>query len=71
MLFKRNLINTIKKTSEDYEDIIEIDWVSYMLAAKEMCISEEEFWDTDPIFFNKLYEKYQENKIKEMKLNGR
>ena len=39
-----------------------------MLAAKEMCMNEKEFWDTNPIFFNRLYEKYQESKIKEMRL---
>lgn len=61
-----------KKTGEDYEDTLEIDWVEYMLASREMGMSEDEFWNSDPIFFNRCYERYQERRIKEVEqLYGR
>ena len=33
-----------------------IDWAEYMVIARKMGMSEEEFWNSDPIFFNKCYE---------------
>lgn len=61
-----------KKTGESYEDAVDIDWVEYMLAAKEMGMNEKEFWNSDPIFFNKCYERYQEWKMREVRqLYGR
>lgn len=30
----------------------------YMVAAKEMGMSEDEFWNSDPIFFNRCYETF-------------
>ena len=35
--------------------------------AKEMGMSEEEFWNSDPIFFYECYEKFIERKIREVK----
>ena len=43
-----------------------------MMIAREMGMSEEEFWNSDPIFFCKCYEKFCERKIDEVKaLYGR
>ena len=33
-----------------------------------MGLSEEEFWNADPIFFIECYERFEENRIKEMKM---
>lgn len=30
-------------------------------------MSEEEFWNSDPIFFNKCYEEYQRQRMQEMR----
>lgn len=38
------------------------------MTAKEMGMSEEEFWNSDPIFFHKCYEKFCQRKIEELKL---
>lgn len=37
-----------------------------MVAAKEMGMSEEEFFNSDPIFFNECYEIFQDRKRKEL-----
>ena len=42
------------------------------MAAREMGMSETEFWESDPIFFNKCYEAFQRKKQREMRrLYGR
>lgn len=38
-----------------------------MMAGREMGMSEAEFWNTDPIFFNEQYEIFQKRKIEEVK----
>lgn len=43
-----------------------------MIAAREMGMSEEEFFNSDPIFFNECYEIFRDRKRKElMSLYGR
>lgn len=37
-----------------------------MVAAREMGMSEAEFWNSDPIFFNECYEAYQKKKRREV-----
>ena len=39
-----------------------------MIAAREMGMSEEEFWNSDPIFFNECYEIFQLKKRKELEV---
>ena len=41
---------------------IDIDWAEYRICAAEMGMSEEEFFNCDPIFFNEMYEKFWERK---------
>lgn len=43
-----------------------------MISAREMGMSEDEFWNSCPIFFNECYEEYIRRKRKEVEsLNGR
>lgn len=42
--------------------MIDINWAEYMTCAKEMGMSQDEFWGSDPIFFNECYEILQERK---------
>lgn len=49
-----------------------MDWAEYMTAARKMGMSEEEFWNSDPIFFNRCYEAYQKDREREVRaLYGR
>ena len=41
---------------EEKEEEIEINWAEYMVCARKMGMSEEEFWNSDPIFFNECLE---------------
>lgn len=47
--------------------MMELNWAEYMMAARRMRMSEEEFWNSDPIFFNECYEIYQRDKRNEVK----
>lgn len=43
-----------------------------MIAARKMGMSEEEFWNSDPVFFNECFEAYQKDREREVKaLYGR
>ena len=43
-----------------------------MMAAKRMGMSEEEFWNPDPFFFNRCYEIYKRDREREVRaLYGR
>lgn len=43
-----------------------------MTAAREMGMSEEEFWNSDPVFFNECYREYQKRQVQKMEaLYGR
>ena len=64
----KRLIN-IKKRShkkesatdqEEEKEEIEINWAEYMVAARMMGMSENEFFNSDPIFFNECLEVWQE-----------
>ena len=44
-----------------------MDWATYMVCAREMGMSEEEFWNSDPIFFNECYNVYIQRKMEEVK----
>lgn len=37
------------------------------MAARRMGMSEKEFWNSDPIFFNECYETFQKEKAEEIK----
>lgn len=39
-----------------------------MVAAREMGMSESEFWNSDPIFFNECYEIFQLRKREEVRM---
>lgn len=66
------MINMLKKTGEDEGEAVDINWPEYMIAARKMGMSEEEFWNSDPIFFNECYEVFQKEKRKEVEaLYGR
>lgn len=39
-----------------------------MVCSKEMGMSEDEFWNSCPIFFNECYNVYMERKTEEMKM---
>ena len=39
---------------------MDIDWAEYMVCARKMGMSEEEFWNSDPIFFNECLEVFTE-----------
>ncbi len=38
-----------------------------MVSAREMGMSEEEFWNSDPIFFNECYEAFQTKRAQEVR----
>lgn len=38
-----------------------------MTAARKMGMSEEEFWNSDPVFFNECYEEFQRDRRQEVK----
>lgn len=44
-----------------------MNWAEYIVAAREMGMSEEEFWSSDPIFFNECYEIFQKKKQREVR----
>ena len=49
-----------------------MNWAEYMMAARKMGMSEQEFWHSDPIFFNECFEIYQRDREKEVRaLYGR
>lgn len=37
-----------------------------MVAAMEMGMSEKEFWNSDPIFFNRCYEVYMKKEMRKI-----
>lgn len=39
-----------------------------MAVAREMGMSEEEFWNSDPIFFYECYEEFCKRKARELKM---
>ena len=39
---------------------IEIDYAAYIVLARKMGMSEKEFWNSCPIFFNECLEKFYE-----------
>ena len=45
---------------EEKKEEIEINWAEYMVAARMMGMSENEFFNSDPIFFNECLEVWQE-----------
>lgn len=45
---------------EEEKEEIEINWAEYMVAARMMGMSENEFFNSDPIFFNECLEVWQE-----------
>ena len=38
------------------EETLDIDWAEYMVMARKMGMSEDEFMNSDPIFFNECLE---------------
>lgn len=38
-----------------------------MTAARKMGMSEEEFWNSSPVFFNECYEEFQKDRGEEMR----
>ena len=64
----KRLINIKKRSNkkesatdqEEKKEEIEINWVEYMVAARMMGMSENEFFNSDPIFFNECLEVWQE-----------
>ena len=60
-----------KRTGEEQyeEDLSEIDWAEYMVCAREMGMSEEEFFNSDPIFFNECYEIFKERETRKWQMN--
>lgn len=43
-----------------------MDWAEYMMAARRMGMSEAEFWNSDPVFFNECYEVYIRDRNREV-----
>ncbi len=43
-----------------------IDWAEYVMVARKMGMSEEEFYNSDPIFFNRCCELFQRQKESEV-----
>lgn len=41
-----------------------------MVCAREMGMNEEEFWNSDPIFFAECYEEFQDRKMREVEMYG-
>lgn len=64
----KRLINIKKRSNkkesatdqEEKKEEIEINWAEYMVAARMMGMSENEFFNSDPIFFNECLEVWQE-----------
>lgn len=48
-----------------------INWAEYMVIARRMGMSEEEFWNSDPIFLNECCEIFFREKESEMLMYGR
>lgn len=44
---------------EAEEEPIEINWAEYMVVARKMGMNEDEFWNSDPIFFNECLEVFE------------
>lgn len=55
-----------KKTESGDAEVMDIDWAEYVMAARKMGMSEEEFYNSDPIFFNRCYELFQRQKENEV-----
>ena len=52
--------------------MIDMSWPEYMVAARKMGMSEEEFWNSDPIFFNECFDAFQRDREQEVRaLYGR
>ena len=45
---------------EEVSEAIDIDWAEYMVCARKMGMSEDEFWNSDPVFFNECLEVFTE-----------
>ena len=45
---------------------MDIDWAEYVMAARKIGMSEEEIYNSDPIFFNRCYELFQRQKGNEV-----
>lgn len=58
----RELFDEFGKKVDKYKkkEEIEINWAEYMVAARMMGMSENEFFNSDPIFFNECLEVWQE-----------
>ena len=39
---------------------MDINWAEYMVSARKMGMSEEDFWNSDPVFFNECLEVFCE-----------
>lgn len=44
---------------EAEEEPIEINWAEYMVVARKMGMNEDEFWNSDPVFFNECLEVFE------------
>ena len=74
----QNIVNIFEKQLEKYkkkrdgeeeyeEDVqLDIDWALYMVCAREMGMSEEEFYHSSPIFFDECYRIFKERKEQEV-----
>lgn len=51
---------------EEDDEPLEIDWALYMVCAREMGMSEEEFFHSSPFFFNECYRIFRERKEQEV-----
>ena len=63
-------LKNLKKTGiqEKYEEVYtDINWAEYMVCAREMGMSEEEFMHSCPIFFNECYRIFLQRKREEVK----
>lgn len=52
-----------KRTGEEVgcsKEKVDINWAEYMVCARKMGMSEEEFWNSDPVFFNECLEIFSE-----------
>lgn len=47
-------------------ETIDIDWAEYIMVARKMGMSETEFFNSDPIFFNECFEKFCEKQRREV-----
>lgn len=65
---KKDSTNIKKRTGEEVccsegeevSEAIDIDWAEYMVCARKMGMSEDEFWNSDPVFFNECLEVFTE-----------